>query len=329
MLVKLLLMISKQRIHLKKLDKYDSNGNLYNYEAREVLIDHFLLMSSVINDYSASFVNTYNRFDFSVEKRWVGIPSYYGDLPNINVFLLRNGDLFTIGQLDGDVDEDFLSSKESAPWVYTFKNLPKYHPVTNEIYDYSVSEETLADFETLVSEDSLLISNTYKVKDIVVEKIWMGGIERPAIEVQLYRGIKEDLSDQTAFLDSVMLDGMIDDKVLDQSQEFEPWKYIFKDVPIVDREGNMYIYTVKEVNVPNYVQDEEELVITNRFESELIDILGTKTWIGGSLLDPKPIAMIHLLANGEPARYRGSWDDSEFILGELVEPITHTPDRLQ
>lgn len=64
----------------------------------------------------------------------------------------------------------------------------------------------------------------------------------------------------------------------------------------------MYIYTVKEVNVPNYVQDEEELVITNRFQSELIDIRGTKTWIGGSLLDPKPIAMIHLLANGEPAR---------------------------
>ena len=63
-------------------------------------------------------------------------------------------------------------------------------------------------------------------------------------------GIKEDLSDQTAFLDSVVVDGMIDDKVLDQSQEFEPWKYIFKDVPIVDREGNMYIYTVKEVNVP-------------------------------------------------------------------------------
>lgn len=113
-------MISKQRIHLKKLDKHDSNGNLYNYEAREVLIDHFLLMSSVINDYSASFVNAYNRFDFSVEKRWVGIPSYYGDLPNINVFLLRNGDPFTIGQLDGDVDEDFLNSKESAPWVYTF-----------------------------------------------------------------------------------------------------------------------------------------------------------------------------------------------------------------
>lgn len=43
----------------------------------------------------------------------------------------------------------------------------------------------------------------------------MGGIERPAIEVQLYRGIKEDLSDQTPLLDPVMLDGMIDDKVLD------------------------------------------------------------------------------------------------------------------
>ena len=42
------------------------------------------------------------------------------------------------------------------------------------------------------------------------------------------------------------------------------------------------------------------------------------------MLDPKPIARIHLLAYGEPVRYRGSWDNSEFIIGELVEPITHT-----
>lgn len=306
------------------LDQYDSNGNLYTYEAREVPIDNYILMSNVTDDYSATFTNAYNRLDFSVEKKWMGVPNYYGDLPSINVFLLRNNETIAIGQLDGEVDDDMLLSGEHAAWVYTFKNLPKFDPETKEAYVYTVMEDTLFDFESQVSDDFLMISNTYQVKDILVEKIWVGGIERPEIQIQLYRGVNEDLSDQVVFLDPVMLDGEMDDSDMFQSHEQEPWKYIFKNVPIVDREGQQYIYTVQEVNIPNYVKDEDDLVITNRFESPLIDIVGTKTWVGGPSINPKPSTSIYLLANGEPARYRGTWEDTTFVSVELVDPIVHT-----
>lgn len=87
--------------------------------------------------------------------------------------------------------------------------------------------------------------------DITADKIWVGGpVTKPTIEFQLLRDGKE-------FGEAVILK----DKTLE---------YTWKDLEATDLNGKEYIYTVKEVEVPDEYDmtiSDDGLTITNTHES--------------------------------------------------------------
>ena len=83
------------------------------------------------------------------------------------------------------------------------------------------------------------------------------------------------------------------------------WYYVWPALPEKDTDGNAYVYTAREVNVPQgytseYVASTETLINTHQYEE--IDITGTKTWAGessfGSRMRPMYLT-VYLYADGE------------------------------
>lgn len=83
------------------------------------------------------------------------------------------------------------------------------------------------------------------------------------------------------------------------------WYYVWPALPEKDADGNAYVYTAREVNVPQgytseYVASTETLINTHQYEE--IDISGTKTWAGESFFGSRMRPMyltVHLYADGE------------------------------
>ncbi len=148
-----------------------------------------------------------------------------------------------------------------------------------------------------------------KIKvEITGIKEWENGPTqgRPDITLQLFRSY--DMTDEKELIDEKELSG-------------EPWNYTWT-VDKTDNEGNEYIYTVDEANVPeNYKKEEiketeEGFEITNTYVIPPIDITGTKEWINGPA--NKPAIELQLYRDGEP------YEDPVTLDGEEETPWTYT-----
>ena len=74
---------------------------------------------------------------------------------------------------------------------------------------------------------------------------------------------------------------------LDGTEE-TPWTYTWVGLEATDINGKEYIYTVDEVETPNYVKtlSRHGLTVTNTYVSPKIEITGNKVWIGAPLENP-------------------------------------------
>ena len=59
------------------------------------------------------------------------------------------------------------------------------------------------------------------------------------------------------------------------------------DLDKTDGEGNVYSYTVKEVEVAGFTSTQTENVITNKYEVEKTSVEAEKKWVGGSKVIPE------------------------------------------
>lgn len=157
-------------------------------------------------------------------------------------------------------------------------------------------EETQAPkgFEKLTEDQTIVVNQKFNDKSeniipavvkngniktsVTGKKSWSGGpAEKPSIELQLYQnGISmgEDYK--------VELDG----------SESVPWTHTWTDLNKTDISGDDIKYTVDEVDVPSgYAKSYsgDGLIITNTYHSEIKDIKGTKSWIGGDHDRPSQI----------------------------------------
>ena len=215
-----------------------------------------------------------------------------------------------------------LTPNENHQATYNWSDLPLINASAQK-YTYSIREADpgqgyVVDFESSYNEATrtytFTLTNTYSAPKgpITAHKKWVGG-PKPAVTFELYR--KVGLTGIGAKVDTVVLDGVIDDK------ELSAWNYTWPSLPLKTDGGQDYIYYVVEPSVPaNYAKLESGLTVTNTYLSPVIDILGTKTWIGGGEFNPE--AVFTLLANGQPARHLGEYVDNVFVPGALVDPVT-------
>ncbi len=253
------------------LDETASNGIPYVYTVDEVATPTNYTRS---NPNALTVTNTYNPPLTSVTgtKNWVGGPS---PKPTIQLQLFRDGRAF------GDP-----VSLNAGTTTYTWTNLVATD-INGAPYTFTVDEVTTPSNYTRTNPNSLTVTNTYvpPQTSITGTKIWVNGPEvKPTIQLQLFR-------DDIAFGDPVSLaDGTT--------------TYTWNELDATDLDGVPYVYSVDEVATPsNYTRtNPNALTVTNTFEPTLVDITGTKIWVGGPT--PRPTIQLQLfrddVAIGDP-----------------------------
>ena len=253
-------------------------------------------------------------------KKWVGGPSENQTAVQLDLYRkIENGQDTIVNEVTPKI------TGEAPTFNYTWENLPKTDKDGNE-YIYSVKENGVDDdkvvikidknkYEYIVTQEGNVITNTYEIPKIDVEatKKWVGGPSenQTAIQLDLYREVDGQ--------DTIVNGGT--PKITGEAPTF---KYTWENLPKTDKDGNEYIYFVKENGITDgkvvierdgkkyeYIVTQEGNVITNTYESPKINVKATKIWVGG--FNEKPTIKLQL--------YR---DDEEF--GAPVTLKTEQPD---
>lgn len=169
-------------------------------------------------------------------------------------------------QADGQVIFDEIVFNKAGEYEFTLNELIgdayavsyDLEPQVIKLLVTDNGDGTLA-FEPSYGAAGVVFENCFDMPkiDITVYKRWVGGPQpKPPIELQLYR-------DGKAFGDKVSLEGQT--------------KYIWKDLDQTDQAGQAYIYSVKEVNVPQGYRvsySKDGLRITNTWTKPTLPATG-------------------------------------------------------
>ena len=254
----------------KDLDKYATDGHIYNYKVEEEYVSGYT--TSYAGEYNENITNTINQEKVSIngEKKWVAPTGT--KFPTITINLLRDGEK--------------IDSKElvNGTTSYSFENLDRYDLINGHEYEYTVSEEKVEGYTTSYGDDKKsTITNTIeqKYKTISGTKTWIApaGTIYPNIEITLYRNGKEY---KTITLESGKT------------------SYEFKDLETYAPDGSIYNYSVEETKLSNYTSEKAEngVDFINTIKQEQVSVRGSKTWVipAGKIV---PTITINLLRDGE------------------------------
>lgn len=287
----------------------DNDGNPYTYTVQEVGTPTNYTKS----ENGLTVTNTYvpPKRDITATKVWAGGPS---PRPTITFQLYRS--VLGGAAIPVEAPKDLINGVLQVTWP----QLPLTDGDGND-YTYSVREVgTPTNYSK--NESGLTVTNTYvpPKADVTATKIWVGGAApRPTITFQLYRSV---LGGAAIPVESPkdLVNGVL--------------QVTWPQLPTTDNDGNPYTYTVKEVGTPlNYTKDESGLTVTNTYHSPLIDVTGTKIWVGGPT--PRPDIELQLYRRisggadapvGSPVTIKDGtltykWEDVEEFNGDGIAYI--------
>ena len=264
----------------KDLETYDSEGNEYNYEVKEVEVPGY---TSERADNGVDFTNTIMQKETSISgtKTWVDPKDIKHQ--DITIILLR----------DGKPTGDEVILKDGTT-TYSFTGLEKYDLSDGHEYEYSVKEIEVPGYISKLNGtnfvNTIIEDNKAEVKGT---KTWIvpDGIDYPTIKIYLVKNGEKT-------------EEYVELKNGDTSYSFKnlPKYQVDKDGNyILDDKGNVELneYTVEEVSIDGYTSTQNGFDFVNTINQELIPINGEKTWVdpeGTELVHPE--ITINLLKNG-------------------------------
>jgi LPXTG-motif cell wall-anchored protein len=214
-----------------------------------------------------------------------------GDLTIKKVLLDVNNEVITPARTfnikvtgpDGYVYNGTVTSGSSV----TIENLPPgtytvTEPGYSDTYTVTITNDGIVVFDGKTPEKEVTITNKYVSPKVSITgtKVWVGGpAAKPDIQLQLFRN-------GVAFGDAVTL-------------VYPMVTHTWNNLDKTDTNGIAYVYTVDEVSVPtNYekTRSGDKLTVTNTYKSPVIDITGTKVWVGGPSV--RPTIQLQLYRNG-------------------------------
>ena len=262
------------------LETYDSEGNEYNYEVKEVEVPGY---TSERADNGVDFTNTIMQKETSISgtKTWVDPKDTKRQ--DITIILLR----------DGKPTGDEVILKDGTT-TYSFTGLEKYDLSDGHEYEYSVKEIEVPGYISKLNGtnfvNTIIEDNKAEVKGT---KTWIvpDGIDYPTIKIYLVKNGEKT-------------EEYVELKNGDTSYSFKnlPKYQVDKDGNyILDDKGNVELneYTVEEVSIDGYTSTQNGFDFVNTINQELISINGEKTWVdpeGTELVHPE--ITINLLKNG-------------------------------
>ena len=179
------------------------------------------------------------------------------------------GSAVTVHLYADDVDTGKTVTLNAANnWEDTFTNLRKYKPGTTTEIKYTVKEDAIANYNGVVSGDmatGFTITNTNTEKTTVkVTKTWVG---TPAASVTI-KLLADGAEKETVTLTAA-----------------DNWTHTFSNLPKFDTtDGHEIVYTVDEVDVPNYTKGisgtaATGFTVTNTITGK-VSVPVTKVWVG-------------------------------------------------
>ena len=209
------------------------------------------------------------------------------------------GSAVTVHLYADDVDTGKTVTLNAANnWEDTFTNLRKYKPGTTTEIKYTVKEDTIANYNGVVSGDmatGFTITNTNTEKTTVkVTKTWVG---TPAASVDV-KLLADGAEKETVTLTAT-----------------DNWTHTFTNLDKYANDGHEIVYTVDETPVAGYTKDISGTAATGftikNTNTETINIPVTKTWVGTAGTS----ATIKLLADGA---------EKETVILTAADNWTHT-----
>ena len=289
-----------------KLPKYDEDKNEITYRVVEETVPEYDTEYE-ISDNGVEIYNHHTPEKVSVEgsKTWNDEENQDGKRPeSITVRLFADGT---------EVTSKIVTANDN--WSWSFTGLDKYNSGTEIVY--TISEDTVADYTTVV--DGYNITNTHTPEKISISgsKTWddadnQDGKRPESITVRLFADGTEVTSKTVTANDN--------------------WKWSFTDLDKYNS-GTEIVYTISEDIVADYTTVVDGYNITNTHTPEKISISGSKTWDDADNQDGKRPSSItvRLLADGRVVSHKKitekdnwSWNFEDLPVYEKGEKITYT-----
>ena len=234
-----------------KLPKYDENKNEITYRVVEETVPEYDTEYE-ISDNGVEIYNHHTPEKVSVEgsKTWNDEENQDGKRPeSITVRLFADGT---------EVTSKTVTANDN--WKWSFTDLDKYNSGTEIVY--TISEDTVADYTTVV--DGYNITNTHTPEKISISgsKTW------------------DDADNQDGKRpSSITVRLLADGRVVSHKKitEKDNWSWNFEDLPVYEK-GEKITYTIKEDSVENYETKLDGYNIINTHKTETTSVSGTKTW---------------------------------------------------
>ena len=234
------------------LPKYDENKNEITYRVVEVTVPEY----DTEYEISDNGVEIYNHHtpettEISGSKTWDDKDNQDGKRPeSITVRLLANGT---------EVANKEVKARDN--WTWKFENLPVYE--NGKKITYTISEDTVEDYTTVVDGYNITNSYTPEATEISGSKTWydsnnQDGKRPESIIVRLLANGTEVASKEVTAEDN--------------------WTWEFKDLPVYEA-GKKITYTISEDEVSGYTTTMSGYNITNSYTPEKTSISGRKTWV--------------------------------------------------
>ena len=235
------------------LPKYDANdGHEIVYTIDEVDIANYV--KAITGSAATGFVVTNTitgKLDIPVTKTWLGTPA-----ASVTIKLLADG-----------TEKETVTLTATDNWTHTFTNLDKYAADGHEIA-YTVDETPVAGYTKDISGTAatgFTVKNTNTATiNIPVTKTWVGTAGTSATIKLLADGAEKETVTLTAA---------------------DNWAHTFSNLPKFDTtDGHEIVYTVDEVDVPNYTKGisgtaATGFTVTNTITGK-VSVPVTKVWVG-------------------------------------------------
>ena len=233
------------------LPKYDEDKQEITYRVVEVTVPEYDTEYE-ISDNGVEIYNHHTPEKVSVEgsKTWDDADNQDGKRPeSITVRLFADGT---------EVTSKIVTANDN--WSWSFTGLDKYNSGTEIVY--TISEDTVADYTTVV--DGYNITNTHTPEKISISgsKTW------------------DDADNQDGKRpSSITVRLLADGRVVSHKKitEKDNWSWNFEDLPVYEK-GEKITYTIKEDSVENYETKLDGYNIINTHKTDTTSVSGTKTW---------------------------------------------------
>ena len=228
------------------LDKYNSGTEIVYTISEDTVADY----TTVVDGYNIANTHTPEKISISGSKTWDDADNQDGKRPeSIIVRLFADGTEVTSKEVTANDN-----------WSWSFTDLDKYNSGTEIVY--TISEDTVADYTTVV--DGYNITNTHTPEKISISgsKTW------------------DDADNQDGKRpESITVRLLADGRVVSHKKitEKDNWSWNFEDLPVYEK-GEKITYTIKEDSVENYETKLDGYNIINTHKTETTSVSGTKTW---------------------------------------------------